>query len=172
MNLKLAEIAKEEAMKFYHGNIMGSDSNLYIISEDFCNNDFTVDMLENCWCTVFVYYCIKRAGYKLCIKPSGVKRSLGEVGIWEQWSKLKEVNLWESDIKKPEIGDIVLFNNVFDGNNPDHIGIVVNFSSDFIETAEGNFNNVSAIVRRSYSCIRGYVRFSEIREFNSHRQKC
>lgn len=157
MNLKLAEIAKEEAMKFYHGNIMGSDSNLYIISEDFCNNDFTIDMLENCWCTVFVYYCVSRSGYKLGIKPSGAEHSLGGVGTWEQWSKLKEVNLWES----AEIGDIVLFNNVFDGNNPDHIGIVVNFSLDFIETAEGNFNNISAIVRRSYSYVRGYVRLEE-----------
>ncbi len=159
MNLKLAEIAKQEAMKFYHGNIMGSDSNLRLISEDFCNNDFTVDMLENCWCTVFVYHCLKCSGYQLSIKPFGVEHSLGWVGTWEQWSKLREVNLWKNNIEKAEIGDIVLFNDVFDGNNPDHIGIAVNISSDFIETAEGNFNNISAIVRRSYSYVRGYIRF-------------
>lgn len=58
----------------------------------------------------------------------------------------------------PAIGDIVLFDAIYDGNAPDHIAIVIVFSPEHLQTAEGNFNNVSALFERGYAQVSGYIR--------------
>ena len=45
--------------------------------------------------------------------------------------------------------------------SPDHIGILINFSDEWVETAEGNFNNVSAIVKRPKETVYGYIRLEK-----------
>jgi len=52
------------------------------------------------------------------------------------------------------IGDIVLFDNSFENKEHDHMAIIVGFCDNFITTAEGNFDNISAIVKRTYEHVR------------------
>lgn len=58
----------------------------------------------------------------------------------------------------PKIGDIILFDNVFENKEHYLIGIIIDVDIERIETAEGNVNNVTALVKRSYSNVRGFVR--------------
>ena len=55
-----------------------------------------------------------------------------------------------------------MFDRVFDNTEHDHIGIVLEVSAEYIVTAEGNFNNISAVVaRKRDEHIRGYIRIPE-----------
>jgi len=58
----------------------------------------------------------------------------------------------------PKIGDIVLFKKGYDGKILDHIGLLTNYTNKWVETAKGNFNNVSVIVKRTKEIIYGYIR--------------
>ncbi|QSX06998.1 CHAP domain-containing protein [Sedimentibacter sp. zth1] len=161
MNSSLANIAKKEAQKFYHGNVMGTKTNLQPIADLFPYSDtWTIDSWDNCWCAAFVYHCVKLSGYELPIRyqNKSVNCSFAGVIAWEQWAKLLEIHAWIEKTQSPQVGDIVLFDNVFENKAHDHIGIVLNITETMIETAEGNFGNVSAIVKRSYENVRGYVR--------------
>jgi hypothetical protein len=98
----------------------------------------------------------------LPVKPEGdFEANFAGVSTWNKWAKSPEVNKFILSDKTPQIGDIVLFQKVFDGKSPDHIGILTNFSDEWIETAEGNFNNVSAIVKRAKETIYGYIRLEK-----------
>ena len=161
MNDNLAHIAINEANKHYHGNAMGSKTNLHPIADLFSySKTWTIDSWDNVWCAAFIYYCVKLLGFDLPLRfpDERVKMNFAGVPAWEQWAKLPEVNKWLEKNETPQIGDIVLFNKVFDGKEPDHIGIVTRVSESRIESAEGNFNNVSAIVERPYECVYGYIR--------------
>lgn len=107
-----------------------------------------------------MYWCCIKAGYDLPIKYPNEAVCCNFAGCiaWEQWVKLPEINRWIEKAEKPEIGDIVLFDNAFKGEEHDHIAIVINIDDRFIDTAEGNFNNISAIARRNYDNVRGYIR--------------
>ena len=157
VNIKLAEIAKKEALKCYHGHVMGAQSNLHPLAERFHAPDCTADTLDNCWCAAFVYHCVLLSGYNLPVKAKQAAHSFGWVRGWEEWAKSDAVRLWKSAEAGPAIGDIVLFDAIYDGNAPDHIAIVIGFSPEHLQTAEGNFNNVSAIVERGYAQVRGYI---------------
>ena len=74
---------------------------------------------------------------------------------------MSEIDCWVHRRNKPQIGDIVLFDCVFRNEEHDHIAIIVDVNKDFITTAEGNFNNVSAIVKRTYNNVRGYIRLDD-----------
>jgi hypothetical protein len=161
--------AKKEARKFFHGDIMGAKSNLQPIAKLFPTSPtWQLEQWKNCWCAAFVYYCVIKAGYDLPVKyPSeAVSCNFAGVKAWEEWAKLSENQYWLSS-KSPsftlEPGDIVLFDHVFLNQEHDHIGIVVEVKRNTIKTAEGNFNNVSAIVERPIEeHNRGVVRLPEI----------
>jgi len=204
-NKHLADIAEAEAHKFYHGNIMGSPTNLHPISDLFpYSKTWDINSWDNCWCAAFVYWCCVKAGYKLPVRYESDKVSCNFAGCiaWEQWAKLPEVGCWmdrnqptpphsgrgmvvfgkEFDAgfdtfltasrgrgikpvaynKNPEIGDIVIFDRIFKDEEHDHIAIVLDSDEHILETAEGNFNNVSAIVKRPYDNVRGYLRLQPL----------
>ena len=154
VNIKLAQIAKEQVAKFYHGNVMGAENNLDNIAESLSDRGCTAAMLDNQWCAAFVYYCTVLAGYDIPLRYPAWTTA------WEEWAKQEQNNFWIEKTQKPQPGDIVLFAQVFDGRQPDHIGIVIECSENYIMTAEGNFNNVSAIVTRGYDHILGYIRLA------------
>ncbi|MCR4422639.1 MAG: CHAP domain-containing protein [Spirochaetales bacterium] len=163
MNIKLAKTARVEASKFFHGNIMGVKSNLQPIANLFpISSTWNLDSWENCWCAAFIYYVIIKAGYELPVKYPDEKVTCNFAGCiaWEQWAKLEYNKFWFEPNTEAEVGDIVLFDNIFLNQEHDHIAIIVDFENDFIVTAEGNFNNVSAIVKRDKKAnIRGFIRF-------------
>ncbi|MCL2396544.1 MAG: CHAP domain-containing protein [Defluviitaleaceae bacterium] len=164
MNKHLADIAKNEARKFFHGNAMGVTTNLHPISNLFPSSEtWNVNSWDNAWCAAFVYWCCVNAGYELPArhKSEAVSCSFAGCIAWEQWAKLPENNCWFGHSNKPQIGDIVLFDYIFAQKEHDHIAIVIDVCEHFITTAEGNFNNVSAIVKRTYENVRGYVRICQ-----------
>jgi len=160
---ELAYIAIREANKHFHGNCMGSTTNLHPLADLFPYTEtWTIDSWDNCWCSAFVFYCLRLCGYELPVKPEGdFEANFGGCTTWAKWSKLPEVDNFISPTGTPQIGDIVLFQNVYNGKSPDHIGILINFSNEWVETAEGNFNNVSAIVKRPKETVYGYIRLGE-----------
>ena len=157
----LANIAKVEACKFYHGNVMMASTNLHPIADLFPYSEtWDINSWDNCWCAAFVYWCCIKAGYNLPVRYKHESVSCNFAGCiaWEEWAKLPEINCWIPKEERPKIGDIILFDYVFNNKEHDHIGIIIDVNNDFITTAEGNFNNVSAIVKRTYNNIRGYIR--------------
>lgn len=165
MNQELAKIAKEEALKFYHGYVCGTEANLQKIVEGFPLWDMR--KWDNHWCAAFVYYCCKLSNIELPIRYPNDQVSCNFAGCiaWEQWACLKEVDRWRDYESKEtiEIGDLLLFDNVSDGVVHDHIGIIVADNEDTVSVAEGNFNNVSAIViRKKDKHIRGVIRMDQL----------
>ena len=159
--MTLAEVAKNEAHKFFHGNVMGAATNLHPISDLFpYSATWDVNSWDNTWCAAFVYHCVRKAGYDLPVRyeHEAVSCNFAWCRAWDEWAKLPEINYWISRDEQPQVGDIVLFDCIFENKEHDHIAIIVDVCDGFITTAEGNFNNVSAIVRRTYENIRGYIR--------------
>ena len=63
---------------------------------------------------------------------------------------------------RPEPGDIVLYDRVFENGEHDHIGIVLENRGQTILAAEGNVNNVSGLVERPLDeHIRAYIRLPD-----------
>ncbi|MCL2407878.1 MAG: CHAP domain-containing protein [Defluviitaleaceae bacterium] len=163
MNQRLADTAKREVGKFFHGNVMGSVTNLHPISDLFPYSEtWDVNSWDNTWCAAFVYWCCINAGYDMPVRYDSELVTCNFAGCraWDQWAKLPEVDCWVDRTEKPEIGDIVLFDRVFENKEHDHIAIIIDICDDLITTAEGNFNNVSAIVKRGYGNVRGYIRLN------------
>jgi hypothetical protein len=62
----------------------------------------------------------------------------------------------------PDAGDIVIYDRVFNNQEHDHIGIVLQKSEHTILAAEGNIRNVSGIIERPIDeHIRAYVRLPD-----------
>lgn len=165
MNHKLANIATLEAKKFYHGTTMGTESNLQPIANLFPSTPtWNLESWNNCWCAAFVYFCCIQAGLSLPVRYNNDSITSNFAGCiaWEQWAKLPEKSLWHTLDEKsfrPRIGDIVLFDKVFIDSECDHMGIIVQYNQDSIMVSEGNYSNVSAIVKRFLDDhIRGFVR--------------
>ena len=159
---KLAEIARNEAMKFYHGYVSETESNLDEIIGHFPK--WTKQEADGLWCAAFVYHCCRSAGYEIPIRPKEcVSSNLAGCLAWEEWAKADQrIGYFERSEAAPHEGDIVLFDRVFENAEHDHIVIVVRVNADSILTAEGNFNNVSCLVeRRMDEHIRAYIRIPE-----------
>ena len=160
---QLAVTAEKEAKKFYHGFVSCTESNLHEIIAPFPK--WTLREADRIWCAAFVYYCCQKSGMSFPIRPKECAScNLAGCIAWEEWAE-KDENLCyfkESSAVSPRIGDIVLFDRVFDNTEHDHIGIVLEVSAEYIVTAEGNFNNISAVVERKRDeHIRGYIRIPE-----------
>ena len=154
---RLAEVARQEACKFFHGEIMGTESNIHEIVELFPK--WTVEEAEAIWCAAFVLYCCKKAGMCISYKPTECSFSLAACPAWEQWAKADHRITYILPSDEPQSGDIVIFDNVFCDSPHDHMGIVIEVKADILVVAEGNFNNVSCVVERKRDThIRCYIR--------------
>lgn len=159
----LANIAEKEAKQFYHGYVSEIESNLGELIAPFPK--WTLQEADSVWCAAFVYYCCQKAGMSFPIRPvECISCNLAGCIAWEEWAKA-DINLLffeENSKSAPQAGDIVLFDRVFNNSEHDHIGVVLDVQPEFIVTAEGNFNNVSAVVNRKRDeHIRGYIRIPE-----------
>ncbi|MDL2302383.1 hypothetical protein LJC58_08515 [Lachnospiraceae bacterium OttesenSCG-928-D06] len=160
-NCQLARIAIEESKKFYHGNMPGVSSNLHPLIECFpFPNTETLDNWDYVWCGAFVYHCVRLFDYDLPVHYPDKRISGNFAGVlsWMQWAKLPEVNKWVDAKEEPMLGDIVLLQQFCNIDFPDHMGIVTDISQEFLEDAEGNFNNMTAMVKRDYKNVFGYIR--------------
>jgi len=157
----LANIAKSEAQRSFHGAVMEMESNLGPIVALFPK--FTLAEADGMWCAAFVYYCCLKAGFIIPTKPSECTASLAGCRQWEEWG-LGDTRIayHKAPNFEPEAGDIVLYDNVFVGGEHDHIGIVVENKIASIVVAEGNVNNISGVVeRKKDSHIRAYIRIPD-----------
>jgi len=122
----LADVARLEAQRCFHGAVMQMESNLGPIVELFPG--FTIEEADGMWCAAFVYYCCIKAGFGVPTRPNGCSASLAGCRQWEELamhdSRIEYFKAHENDFT-PEAGDIVLYDNVFIGHEHDHIGIVI-----------------------------------------------
>lgn len=158
----LAIIAKEEAQKCYHGTVIGLKSNIEpIIEQWIINKKWSIEEADDGWCAAFVYYCCNKAGFDFPIRPEGcISCNLAGCGAWEEWAQFdNQIEYCKPINFIPQSGDIVLYDNVYSGEEHDHIGIVVENKEHSIIVAEGNINNVSGVVERIKDMhIRAYIR--------------
>lgn len=146
---KLADIARKEAAKCFHGYAVGIESNIDPIIEPF--PQWSKEEADGLWCAAFVYYCCVKAGYNIPVRPQEcISCNLACCGAWEEWAMSdKRIEYHKADnVFNPQKGDSVLFDRVFANLEHDHIGVVVDVKEDFIVVAEGNVNNASGIVQR------------------------
>jgi hypothetical protein len=113
------------------------------------------------WCGAFVYYCCLQAGFQFPPKPVATYRyTLAAVPAWHHWA-LSEAIFQPGNTTQPQVGDIALYNRVFNGQLLDHIGVVLEVARDEVLSAEGNNSNRTGLFPRALSTIEGYVRLSE-----------
>ena len=157
---KLAETARRETMKNWHGYVCGSESNLHPIIAPFPK--WTLREADGLWCAAFVYHCCQTSGMQFPIRPKEYASSnLAGCGAWEEWAQ-NDSRIEYFRTGEPQSGDIVLFDRVFCNAGHDHIGVVLDVLPDQIVTAEGNFGNVSAIVERPRDeHLRAFIRIPE-----------
>jgi hypothetical protein len=127
---------------------------------------WSIQAADGLWCAGFVYYCCIEAGFEIPYKPVECAESgtLAGCGSWEVFAITNpRINYYRDDPSfQPESGDIVLYDNVFCGLEHDHIGIVLKADDEKITVAEGNVDNVSAImVRPRDEHIRAYIRIPD-----------
>ena len=153
----LANTARNEALKTWHGAVTGLASNLQPVIELFPR--WKKKEAEGLWCAAFVYHCCVNAGYKIPARPKEcVSGSLAGCGAWEEWAKADNRVGWLPNTCLPQPGDIVIYDRVFEKKPHDHMGIVVEVREDSLLAAEGNLNNVSGVVERPRDGhIRGYI---------------
>lgn len=160
MNTVLAEIAREEARKNYHGDTDTTMSNLQGLAELFDAVDgVTLDTLSKDWSGAFAYLCTELAGVGLPLKypDPRVRASFASVAAWEDYARLPKIRLWHSGEESPEMGDLVIFEDVA-GKAP-RMGVVLTVEDLSMEVALGNHRNHSAIIEHPlFQGIRGYIR--------------
>ncbi|MBQ7016072.1 MAG: hypothetical protein IJN10_03860 [Firmicutes bacterium] len=144
----LARIAQTEALKFYHGELPGAPSNLQEIVKHFPG--WTLEEADNSWNAAFVYHCLCKAGFELPLPAI-------DGSDWTTWV-LNDPRLTYIKGSDPSFlplrGDIVLYE---DGV----MGIVLATSEAGITTAEGNVNNLSAVLQRPHNMhLRAMIRIT------------
>ena len=170
----LAEIAKFEAQRCFHGAVMKMEANIQPIIEPFParegNGKWTLEEADGMWCAAFVYYCCTKAGFVIPIKPKECSSSnLAGCYQWEELAK-GDVRITHHSTNDnnftPEAGDIVLYDHVFIDHEHDHIGIILENKGTSLIVAEGSINNVSGIVERKKDAhIRAYIRIPDNYEY-------
>jgi hypothetical protein len=113
------------------------------------------------WCCAFVYYCCLQAGFRFPPKPVASARcTLAAVPSWREWAALNGF-YHPASSAEPEIGDLALYNHVYNGNPLDHIGVIVGSVPGGVLSAEGYNANRSGLFPRTFPVIDGYVRLPE-----------
>lgn len=172
---ELAKVAIREALKPFHGYVMTLRPNIHPIINLFPK--WPLKKWNNNWCAAFVYYCCLQAGYGIPMKypDKRVKHNFAGCSSWEQWAKLPYNQFYHRKDEKsfiPQKGDIVLYNRIFIPSAHDHIGILIEYHPEHIVVAEGNFNNISAVIERPInSHIRGYIRIPENYDWENHERE-
>ena len=160
MNLKLAEIAREQAKKNYHGDTVASIGNLQIFAELFEEADgVTLETLDNDWSGAFAYLCTRLAGIELPVRypDPRVPASFASVFAWEAYARLPKTRLWHTCAEIPEQGDLVILD--YEEGKPPRMGVLLAIENGVMEIAVGNHRNHSAIIeRRLEEGVRGFVR--------------
>ena len=153
----LAEAARRAALQPFHGCLQGEESNLEPIISLFPK--WSVQQADGLWCAAFVYYRCLLAGFDFPYSPSSC--------VWEEFalgdSQIGYHRRGERDFV-PQAGDIVLYDRVFNGQEHDHIGVVLEASDGGLVAAEGNVpgKNCSGLVRRRRDeHIRAYIRIPD-----------
>lgn len=160
--IHLAEVARHNALKPFHGFSDHEDSNLAPIVARFPR--WSLREADGLWCAAFVYHCCMEAGFLFPPKPEECESgSLAGCICWEEFAmKNCRIRYHRGDDFLPEPGDIVLFDRVFCGMEHDHMGIVLQAEEDQLLTAEGNVHNRSGIITRIRDAhIRSYIRLPD-----------
>ena len=122
----LANIAREMALTPFHGALDGLASNLAPIVRPFPT--WSVKEADGLWCAAFVFYCCREAGFEIPYRPRECKTChlAGCLG-WEELALSDERIEYHrgTEAFTPEAGDIVIYDRVFENNEHDHMGIVL-----------------------------------------------
>ena len=160
---KLAEIAGKAAQIPFHGYLEGKESNLDPIIRFFPK--WTLREADGLWCAAFVYYCCRKAGFEIPIRPDECKTChLAGCIAWEEFALGDIQTAYRKGTEGfvPEAGDIVIYDRVFQDREHDHMGIILQSTENTIIAAEGNLNNTSGIIERPKDeHIRGYIRIPD-----------
>lgn len=160
---KLARVAREKALTPLHGYINGHASNLEPIIRFFPT--WNLKEADGLWCAAFVYYCCVEAGFEIPYRPREcVTCHLAGCVAWEELATRDRRMAYHKGTEAfvPEAGDIVLYDRVFNDQEHDHMGIVLQKRQDTILVAEGNIHNVSGLIERPIDGhIRAYIRIPD-----------
>ena len=165
---KLAQVAEREAKLGLRGEagMAGPEIERYLsvfreaLNLNGSTDEYSDPSVGYHWCGAFVYYCCLKAGFAISPKPiPSFRYTLAAAPAWHHWASVE--GLFYGCKEVAEIGDIVLYNCVYENKPLDHIGIVIEVFSDGILSAEGNKNNRTGLFHRSYDCIAGFVRLPE-----------
>ena len=159
----LAKVAREMALAPFHGAINGLASNLAPIVRPFPT--WSVKEADGLWCAAFVLYCCKEAGFEIPYRPKECRTChLAACLGWEEFA----INDRRIEYHKgtgpfaPDAGDIVIYDRVFENNEHDHMGIVLEKREHTLLAAEGNVGNASEIIERLIDeHIRAYIRIPD-----------
>ena len=160
---QLAKVAEAMAQIPFHGFGEGAVSNLEPIVQPFPG--WTLREADRLWCAAFVYYCCRKAGFEIPIRPDECRTChLAGCIAWEEFAlenpRIEYHKGGEGFV--PEAGDIVLYDRVFEGREHDHIGIIVENRGNTILVAEGNIDNRSGIIERPVDGhIRAFIRIPD-----------
>jgi len=166
-------VARREAERQRRGNAQhaGAEIEPYLaVFREALNRNCESDRFSDLavgyqWCGAFVYYCCLQAGFRFSPKPApGYRYTLAAVPAWHYWA-VAEGFFHPTSVAAPEAGDIALFNHVATGEPLDHMGVVIEVQPDFVLCAEGNHENRTGLFERPHSCVAGYVRLPEPREW-------
>ncbi len=164
----LARVAECEAKAGYRGEmgLTGPEIERYLsVFRDALNlngstNKYSDKNIGYHWCGAFVYYCCLKAGFMIPEKPvPSFRYTLAAVSAWHNWATTTDI--FHEDTQRAQIGDIVIYNHVYDNNPLDHIGIVTEVFESDIMSAEGNNDNRTGLFHRGYECIAGFLRLPE-----------
>lgn len=118
------------------------------------------------WCGAFQRWCIEASGCPIGIRasksvPGYENYTFALVEYWQQWAIHNEIYHHNNGQYTPKPGDQIIFdwNGIkADSGWDDHIGMVVkSLGNGYLQTAEGNTGNMTAIKVRSTSLINGYI---------------
>ncbi|MDR2515128.1 MAG: hypothetical protein LBD02_07995 [Christensenellaceae bacterium] len=144
---RLAETARHEALKGYHGRLKGLEPKLWPIAARF--PWLKAEELDGRWSAAFAYHCLRLSGYALPARADypGASGDFAEIAPWLEWAKAGEIlHLQDGKGFAPKRGDIALFG--LESEGADHMGIVLETSADEISLAEGDVGNVSLLTQR------------------------
>lgn len=160
---ELVKIAKEMALRPFHGNLNGSNTNIAPLIAHFPK--WNVNDADGLWCAAFVYHCCRLAGYEIPYSPDEcITCSLAGCGGWDEFAQGdNRIGYYKGNEDfSPVSGDIVLYDNMFCDQEHDHIGIILEATDTQIITAEGNVDNQSKIVtRKRDDQIRAFIRIPD-----------
>ena len=159
----LAKAAGEAAQIPFHGYIQGEDSNLEPIIQPFPK--WTLKEADGLWCAAFVYYCCRKAGFDIPIRPKECTTChLAGCVAWEEFAMGDSRIIYHpgEDAGFPKAGDIVIYDRVFCDHPHDHMGVILQKTEKTLIAAEGNIHNRSGIIHRPIDGhIRAYIRIPD-----------